>query len=146
MAENTVCTIGGCGKSIRARGWCSGHYQRYQRTGDPVPESQRDPEASPIESLLARITLSGSCWIWTGATVAGYGAVKRDRRKVRAHRYVYEAMVAPIPEGLVLDHLCRVTRCVNPDHLEAVTIGENVRRGHAGKHMRIKYATRGDTR
>ncbi|WP_396092344.1 HNH endonuclease, partial [Erwinia amylovora] len=43
-------------------------------------------------------------------------------------------MIGPIPDGLVLDHLCRVRRCCNPDHLEPVGFVENVRRGDAGKH------------
>lgn len=46
-----------------------------------------------------------------------------------AHRIAYELVVGPIPEGLTLDHLCRVRRCVNPEHLEPVTMGENLRRG-----------------
>jgi hypothetical protein len=57
-------------------------------------------------------------------------------RAVRAHRYAYEQLVGPIPEGLVLDHLCRNRLCINPLHLEPVTIGENIRRGafdRAGK-------------
>lgn len=53
-----------------------------------------------------------------------------------AHRYVYESIRGPIPEGLVLDHLCRNTSCVNPDHLEPVTYGENFRRG-AGTGMAL---------
>ena len=46
-----------------------------------------------------------------------------------AHRYAYEELVGPIPEGLQLDHLCRNRSCVNPDHLEPVTCRENLRRG-----------------
>lgn len=76
------------------------------------------------------------CWLWTASTDnAGYGCfgVKDERsacwRTVRAHRLAYETAVGPIPDGLVLDHLCRVRNCVNPDHLEPVTSGENVLRG-----------------
>lgn len=71
------------------------------------------------------------CWIWTGARTGsgGYGHLSRSGRNVRAHRHVYNLLVGPIPEGLVLDHLCRVHNCVNPTHLEVVTVGENTRRG-----------------
>jgi hypothetical protein len=55
-----------------------------------------------------------------------------DGQRVRgAHVFAYVLLVGPIPEGLHLDHLCRVRRCVNPAHLEPVTPGENVRRGNS---------------
>lgn len=74
------------------------------------------------------------CWLWAGrVNRLDYGryAIKIDGkwRERPAHRLMYENLVGEIPEGLVLDHLCRVTRCVNPDHLEPVTVGENVLRG-----------------
>lgn len=72
------------------------------------------------------------CWIWTGArTTAGYGhfTLSKPRRGVYAHRFAYELLVGPIPDGLPLDHLCRNRRCVNPAHLEPVTHRENILRG-----------------
>lgn len=70
------------------------------------------------------------CWLWTGdANNVGYGKVRRNGKAHRAHRYAYEQLVGPIPEGLTLDHLCRVRLCVNPAHLEPVTLRENVMRG-----------------
>lgn len=73
----------------------------------------------------------GSCWIWTaGHDGNGYGHFQMHHKEcVKAHRVAYELSVGPIPEGLVIDHLCRVHGCVNPDHLEPVTNGENIRRG-----------------
>lgn len=58
----------------------------------------------------------------------GYGLFKVRGKKILAHRAVYEVVVGPIPEGMTLDHLCRVTLCVNPEHLEPITRSENSRR------------------
>lgn len=70
------------------------------------------------------------CWNWAGSTYRkGYGQFWLHDHWERAHRLAYETLVAPIPDGLVIDHLCRVTNCVNPMHLEPVTGTENLRRG-----------------
>lgn len=67
-----------------------------------------------------------------------------DGKPRRAHRVAYELLVGPIPEGLVLDHLCRVRHCVNPDHLEPVTKRENERRGKCGElFVRVRTCLRG---
>ncbi len=90
-----------------------------------------------LERFEARLSQVGDCWIWTGTfDKNGYGRLHRPGRQagaVRAHRFSYEYHIAEIPEGLTLDHLCRVPACVNPWHLAPVTSGENVRRQHAAK-------------
>lgn len=66
------------------------------------------------------------CWEWKGCLRPdGYGAARNEL----AHRLVYRAVVGPIPDDMVLDHLCRNRLCVNPNHLEPVSNGENVLRG-----------------
>lgn len=80
-------------------------------------------------ALHARYMPDG-CIEWTGYMVrGGYGMVCVDSRMVLVHRFVYEAMVGPIPADLEIDHLCRNRRCFNPTHLEPVTQVENRRRG-----------------
>lgn len=70
-----------------------------------------------------------SCWEWMGAlNHSGYGRLSVKNRVLRAHRVVYELLRGPIPTGFTLDHLCRNRSCVNPAHLEPVSIGENVMR------------------
>jgi len=85
------------------------------------------------DRLFARIDAEGDCWLWTGSsTSGGYGSIGRGRRgegEIYTHRAVYELLVGPIPDGLVLDHLCRVPLCCNPDHLEPVPQAENIARG-----------------
>ena len=70
------------------------------------------------------------CWLWALSTSwGGYGSVKWGGRTRQAHRVAYEELRGPIPEGLTIDHLCRVRSCVNPAHMEPVTRGVNVLRG-----------------
>lgn len=84
-----------------------------------------------IQRIMKHVEKTDSCWIWNGGrTVKGYGMISIGGKGRLAHRAIYELLVGDIPEGLVLDHLCCVKECVNPDHLEPVTITENVLRGH----------------
>ncbi|WP_229662619.1 HNH endonuclease signature motif containing protein [Nocardioides phosphati] len=71
------------------------------------------------------------CWLWQAKTGwQGYGLFwSGEQRTTVAHRWAWEQRNGPIPDGLQLDHLCRVRHCVNPDHLEPVTPRENVMRG-----------------
>lgn len=70
------------------------------------------------------------CWDWTSYKYwNGYGMFWDGKKQVRAHRWSHEHFVGPIPDGLVIDHLCRNRLCVNPKHLEPVTQRENLLRG-----------------
>ena len=90
------------------------------------------------DRLLAKAIINPEtgCWEWTAnRSQDGYGRIKVSGRKVKAHRVSYELTYGPIPEGLQIDHLCRVRCCINPAHLEAVTSRENMRRGR-GKSLK----------
>ncbi len=67
------------------------------------------------------------CWLWPlSRNTYGYGQTSVNKKNRTTHRLAYELLVGPIPEGMVLDHLCRVRHCVNPSHLRVVTNRENV--------------------
>lgn len=87
------------------------------------------------ERLWEQIDRTGECWLWTGCVRSdGYGAIGAGGRggpTLRPHRVAYELLVGPIPDGLTLDHLCCVTTCCNPAHLEPVTSAVNIRRATA---------------
>jgi hypothetical protein len=85
---------------------------------------------TPMERYEKRIDKTDTCWLWTGSKHRlGYGRINVGKGKIRsAHVVVYEIHIGLVPEGLELDHLCRVRNCVNPDHLEPVTHEENIAR------------------
>lgn len=81
------------------------------------------------------------CWEWqAGRKARGYGTFDCQGKPTPAHRMAYTLTLGPIPEGLVIDHLCSNPPCVNPVHLEPVTQAENTRRGRAGAAQRARRA------
>jgi hypothetical protein len=104
----------------------------------------------PFLKFVARVRPDGDCAIWTGSfrgREPSYGQFRPAGRdsQVYAHRWIYERTHGPIPEGLVIDHLCRRRHCVNVDHLEAVTTRENLLRGigPTAKHARQTHCCHG---
>ena len=87
------------------------------------------------ERFWSKVDMSGDCWLWTGAQMGpGYGHLRVGRRSegtITAHRFAWEQANGAVPEGMELDHLCRVRHCVNPAHIEAVPHRTNVLRGNA---------------
>lgn len=121
-----LCAISGCGRPHSALSWCNLHYQRYLAHGDALWEPP-----THADRFWAKVEKTDSCWLWHGALHAGgrtgYGWTGSEL----AHRFAYESLHGPIPDSLTLDHLCRVRLCVNPNHLEPVTIAVNTLRGEA---------------
>jgi hypothetical protein len=83
------------------------------------------------ERFFAKVDKTGDCWIWTGSPTQRYGQFYVNGQQFKAHRWAYELLVGPIPDGLSIDHLCRTPKCVRPDHLEPVSHKTNVLRGAA---------------
>ncbi len=82
-----------------------------------------------LDRLAEGFEIEGDCWIWQGSPRGGgYGRIAVDGAVKGVHVAIYEMFEGPIPDGLELDHLCRNKKCMNPDHLEAVTHQENIRR------------------
>lgn len=97
------------------------------------------------DRFLSRVEKTEGCWLWTGASTARqngrYGQLRWDGRTRNAHKVSYELFVGPVPEGLELDHLCRVTLCVRPDHLEPVTHRENMWRSPRPNYVAWRNGT-----
>jgi len=111
----------GCGQQVKGT-YARGHNQRVRNNAPTRPLEER---------FWEKVQPTGACWLWTAGTARGYGRFGVATGDVQpAHRVAYELLVGPVPDGLVLDHLCRITQCVNPDHLEPVTDEENLARGY----------------
>lgn len=130
--ERPTCAVDDCDRLAHAHGYCPSHYKRWERYGDPLAGGRFLPPRTVDERFNQLWETSDSgCWEWTGTKISnGYAEFSVDGQDVYGHRWSYERFVGPIPDGLVIDHLCNNPGCVNPEHLEPVTNGENVRRGH----------------
>jgi hypothetical protein len=97
----------------------------------PAPRTQEQQFVRFVQVDPYRIYQNTACLVWTGSLYkSGYGKLSTGHRgQCYAHRYAWSRVQGPIPDGLVLDHLCRNRRCCNVAHLELVTNAENIRRG-----------------
>ena len=97
----------------------------------------------PVARFEERITRDEKgCWIWQGKVgTNGRAIFKVNARTTSVHRWAYEHYKGPIPDGLVLDHLCKTPLCVNPDHLESVTVLENNKQAYANAFVQRSQFT-----
>lgn len=95
---------------------------------DPMSDSKIPPRPTLGDERLpdrfwekVQTYPASDCWLWTGCLWKGYGEFFTAKGTKKSHRIAYETLVGSVPDGLQLDHLCRVRSCVNPEHLEPVT-------------------------
>jgi len=83
-----------------------------------------------LQRFWNKVRKSNNCWIWVATkNKEGYGKFWFNKKHLKAHRFAYEMFIGLIPKDLTIDHLCRNPSCVNPEHLESVTLKENILRG-----------------
>lgn len=113
----------------------------FQSTREKISKSSKGIPRPKAKILLERfeeqyipVPWTG-CWLWIGSTNKShnllYGVIFAHGKQRLVHRLAYEIFAGPIPEGLTIDHLCRVTLCVNPQHMEPVTQQVNTLRGQS---------------
>lgn len=137
-----MCTFDGCGRARYARGYCEAHYQQV-RLGRPLtPVAAYRPRRRVGGTLAERLAAKSErqpdgCLLWTGSLKPnGYGKLVFEGRNLYTHRAAYEVAYGPIPPDLTVDHLCKVRHCMEPTHMELVTLAENVRRGSVKTHCK----------
>lgn len=118
-----ICAFPGCDRQYRCSGVCASHYRQLQRGKNLTPLRV----GNYVPQILFDVDVNG-CHVYRGTKSAkGYGLVRFQRKQVFVHRYVWERENGrPIPEGMVIDHICRNHPCCNIEHLRLVTIRENV--------------------
>ena len=126
----------------------SEHRKSVRRKYTPVKDRKKNPNAwRPLmPRVMAKVaTDKNGCWVWQGYTTdRGYASIMWNGEQWLVHRAVYTELIGPIPDGLVLDHLCENPSCANPMHLEAVTQYDNLARSHGfiqmhGMQTHCKY-------
>ncbi|MFI8300031.1 HNH endonuclease signature motif containing protein [Streptomyces nigra] len=141
-----TCRAADCAKPAQSRGWCRAHHRAEIEKGNRILIRTPKPAAERFWPKVDKASANG-CWNWTGAIGPnGYGYFGAPKGTSRlAHRFAYESVNGPVPNGLQLDHLCRNRRCVNPTHLEAVTQRVNTLRsdGPTALNSRATHCKKG---
>lgn len=103
---------------------------------------------TPLERFMKRVRKTESCWLWGPITGHAYGVfyLRESKKSFVAHRWLYQQVVGPVPQGKELHHECNNKKCVNPSHLRPVTHRENclVSENNAcAKHARQTHCKHG---
>jgi len=142
-----TCVVDCCGEPVKVknRGLCNKHFTRWSRHRDP--NHCEVFHAAPHDRFwkFVRVSKAG-CYEWLGSvSPQGYARISVAGRPELAHRWVYETFVEIIPKGMVVDHLCRNRKCVNPEHLQIATHRENMLcgTGMAARNKNKTHCVRG---
>ena len=121
---NRTCTVDGCASPHRAKGLCFMHYMRVRRNGTLKARPLHD---NPENAFAANTsTASNGCIVWTAAKQSrGYGVMRTGNKSVLVHRYAWERVNGPIPDGMFVDHKCWDHACVNVEHLRLADPSQN---------------------
>lgn len=158
--QDDTCSVDQCSAAAVKRGWCSKHYQRWWKYGDPLSLMQAPP-GQQFATLLDWIASRdrSECWVWPYSLRKGYGVLRRpgSSRMEKAHRLAFE-----LEYGYPLDalgcHACDNPSCCNPDHIFEGTQADNMADAKAkgrlsappaarpGRRMRHKKLTPDDVR
>jgi hypothetical protein len=139
-----TCSVEGCDRPFRAKGFCSGHWRRYKNGRPMEPPLMDKRRGTPDERFDSKwlVDSTTGCHVWQDHLINGYGQFRlRKGKQVQAHKFAYERARGPVPGDLVIDHICHPIdgscaggtdcphrRCVNPDHMKLETRGDNSRR------------------
>jgi hypothetical protein len=136
-----ICIVWNCDRPARRKSVCDMHNHRL-RQGTPLDQAVGRALPTDIAiRLWAKVKVADAldCWEWIASLNSeGYGQIYHQGRPHRAHRIAYELLIADIPEGLTIDHLCRNRRCVNPWHMEPVPLSVNSSRASVGRTYTLK--------
>ena len=128
-----------CSKPVVAKGLCQSHYKQLQRDGTLriiVDPYQDTPESKFFRTIQKN---DNGCWVWQGPVDKGYGRMYVNKKVYQAHRWSYEHHKhVRLKKEETLDHLCRNTLCCNPEHLEKVSLIENIERQHLYHAMKTE--------
>ena len=137
MSRHSTCIIEGCeATTIRARGWCDRHYERWRKHGDPLLlKHVRGDDMRRFMRYVDKESHPDGCWLWTGAKRSGRAAERGEfqvyvdgvRKKKLPYRWYYEQIHGPIPDGFCCMHTCFNGHigCINPAHIRVGTDAEN---------------------
>ena len=121
-----TCTLEGCDRKYYGNGLCALHYRRVRDTGSTEITDPR--YSAPKEFFDSRINVDGDCVVWSGTiNPNGYGYMGISGKRVRVHRYAWELANGPVPDGMMIDHICHNRACVKVEHLRLADRVENGR-------------------